>query len=156
MKTGLRVIFTIASGIALGTMVFFIAIVAIQIFASLPLETAGNVLGNIFPPYYTLTTLLCVVSLLSYWVMTKKRHGWGFWTGLVSLLVTTSSMLMGWLVLLPVMNRLLAKIPTFSGPQTPLIQNFFMYHGLSMGLNLLALVLLLLSIIIVTVTTTRN
>lgn len=142
MRSGLRVVFTLCASIALGTMVFFIAIVAQEVFASLPLGTAGNVLANIFPPYYTLTTLLCIVATACSWPLTQNRHGWWVWSGRITLLLTSISMLVGWLVLLPVMNRLRLAIPTFSGPQTPKIVEFFMYHGISMGLNLLAVVFL--------------
>ncbi|MCY0876686.1 MAG: DUF4149 domain-containing protein [Firmicutes bacterium] len=142
MFATLRVIYHTATGVALGTMIFFTAIVAEQIFATLPLGKAGDVLAAIFPPYYTLVTLLCGLAfIVTLALLRKKRSGW-LRSGQWAVLIATVFMAVGWLVFLPIMNNIRATIPTFSGPQTPAIERFFMYHGLSMGLNLLAILLL--------------
>lgn len=156
MNSWLRLVFHLVAGTALGTMIFFTAIVAEQVFASLPLDSAGDVLANIFPPYYTLTTLLCIVALIACWLLTQNRHGWWVWLARWSLLATTVFMAVGWLVLLPIMNRLRLAIPSFTGPQTPAIMRFFMFHGLSMGLNLLSGLLLAFAIGIIAVISTRK
>lgn len=142
MLASLRILYNAATGIALGVMIFFTAIVAEQIFASLPLGSAGDVLANIFPPYYTLVTLLCGLSFVCSFGLVKSRHSLWIRSGQWALLLATLFMAIGWLILLPIMNRIRATIPTFSGPQTHAIQQFFMYHGISMGLNLLAILLL--------------
>lgn len=142
----MRIIYNLATGVALGVMIFFTAVVALQVFATLPLGTAGDVLAAIFPPYYTLVTLLCGIAYLCSFGLLKSRHSWWLRSGQWALFIATVFMAIGWLILLPIMNRIRATIPTFSGPPTHAIQSFFMYHGISMGLNLLSIALLLWTI----------
>ena len=129
-------------------MLFFVTVVAQTIFATLPIDVAGHVLSHLFPLYYTLTALLCVASFVASLGMypspaRKWLRAMQSALGLASALIWIS-----WLVFLPIMDRIQSHIPSFSGPPTPLIERFFMYHGISMLFNIIAMLLVLFSLII--------
>ncbi|PWI58924.1 DUF4149 domain-containing protein [Sulfoacidibacillus thermotolerans] len=156
MQSTMRIMFTLATSIAFGTLVFFTAVVAPTLFSVLPIDTAGHVLDRLFPIYYTLTAPLCVIAFVSAFGLyrqTSMRRGKLIQ---VFLGITSALSLIGWLILLPKMQSLAARIPTFSGPKTPLINQFFMYHGISMLFNLIGIFLILASLIIWAVTPSRT
>lgn len=147
MKSALRIVYAVCTGTAFGTMLFFLTVVAQTIFAALPIETAGPVVSRLFPPYYTLTTILCGLGLLaSFGLRASYRSRW-FTTAQVLLAISTVSLLVSWLILLPKMNAVAAQIHTFAGPATPLTTEFFMYHGISMLLSGVAMLCTGLSLV---------
>lgn len=148
MRATTRIAFAISISIAFGTMIFFTAVVAPTLFNVLPINTAGKVLDQLFPIYYTLTAILCVIAFVTgfglYQQRTLKR------ARVIQSLVGLTTLLtwIGWLYILPRMQSLTARIPTFAGPSTPLIARFFMYHGISMLFNLIGIVAILISLAI--------
>ncbi len=148
MRAFLRATYTVSTGTALGAMVFFTFIVAQAVFSTLPIDTAGHVLARIFSPYYTLTALLCVVSFASSFGAYGTNPARLVRVSQALIALAAASSLVGWLALLPAMNRIRLQIPTFAGPSTPLINQFFMLHGISMLLNLVCIVILLFCLIV--------
>ena len=58
-----RVVLQLALGLWLGAVVFCSFVVAPTVFSTVPAETAGIVMGGIFPRYYAFTAAVGVVAL---------------------------------------------------------------------------------------------
>ncbi len=146
MRATMRVAFAISVSITFGTMIFFTASVAPTLFSVLSLNSAGRVLDELFPIYYTLTGLLCVIAFITaFWLYAQRPPKRArIIQSLVG--ITTLLTLIAWLIILPRMADLTSRIPTFAGPRTPLINQFFMYHGISMLFNLIGIIALLIVI----------
>lgn len=73
-------LYVLALAVWLGEVVFFSFVVAPQVFANLPVEQAGAVVGLIFPPYY-LVGYLCGAALLGAALVLRNwsRPAGGLW-----------------------------------------------------------------------------
>lgn len=72
----------------LGEVVFLSFVVAPTIFRALPRESAGEVLGALFPAYYAIGAAAGAVGLVA--TMLLRRHGEGraWWTALALMIAT--------------------------------------------------------------------
>jgi uncharacterized membrane protein len=79
MFNAVRFVYVLALAVWLGTMVFHSFLVAPTVFASFPRETAGEIVGRLFPRYYGLGLVcgaLCAVLPFALWLAGKGTF-WG-------------------------------------------------------------------------------
>jgi hypothetical protein len=81
------VLFQLALGLWAGGVVFVSFVVAPAVFRVVPSETAGVVMGQIFPLYYGFSVALGVVALGSSLWLWRRTGGTGAWTAIVVMLV---------------------------------------------------------------------
>ena len=142
MRTLARILVIWTIGTAFGTMIFFTGIVAEAVFRTLSEDAAGTVLSVIFPPYYTLTSILSAIGFLASIGIYAGNRRWYAWTAPTLLGVASAILFVSWLWILPVMNAIRLRVGSFAHSSSPLVGRFFMYHGISMLLDIVALVLL--------------
>lgn len=151
VHTTSRSIYSLATALSLGAMVFFSLIVTEAIFANLTLQSAGTVLAHLFPSFYRFTGISSLIASVCTLFMPWPSHrhiSRRIFIGSAWL----STLFLGFsdIVLLPAMNAARMKIPSFTGPITPLLKQFFFYHGISMGLIILTMILTLLGLLLFT------
>jgi uncharacterized membrane protein len=81
-----KVSFQLALGLWVGAVVFVSFVVAPAVFRAVPNETAGAVMGQIFPLYYGFTVVAGVVALGSALLLLGKTSGAGAWKAIVVML----------------------------------------------------------------------
>jgi hypothetical protein len=113
-------------------------------FASLPREAAGRFVGALFPRYYLAGAVLGVVAVAGF-LLRGLRAGWRPWDwlplGLAVLMLAVT--LYSWLVVLPAAHaarEAMWAAGSHFGERSPEALAFGRLHGLSIGLNLLAMV----------------
>lgn len=72
----------------IGGMVFLVTIGAPSIFKVLPRETAGDVLGDIFPKYWIMSYLCGATALITIAILSLKEHFYP-WSRIVLLILMT-------------------------------------------------------------------
>jgi len=82
-----KILFQLALGLWVGAIVFVSFVVAPAVFRALPSETAGLVMGQIFPLYYGFTVAVGIVALGSALLLRRKVGGTGAWKVVVAMLV---------------------------------------------------------------------
>jgi hypothetical protein len=82
-----KVLFQLALGLWAGAIVFVSFVVAPAVFRAVPSETAGVVMGQIFPLYYGFSVAVGVVALGSSLLLWRRSGGAGAWTAIVVMLV---------------------------------------------------------------------
>lgn len=124
----------------IGAMVFFSFLVAPAIFKKLPRETAGDVVGEIFPKYWLLGYATCVTAVLTLVIMSAhERIMLG--ARMVLLLLMTGAVLYNGLVVAEKARRIKAEIRV-AGQQEEkdrLRGRFKRLHAISSALNMLSL-----------------
>jgi len=80
-----KILFQLALGLWVGAVVFVSFVVAPAVFQALPNETAGTVMGQIFPVYYGFTVGVGIVALGS--ALRLRQKAAGAWKLVVVLLV---------------------------------------------------------------------
>lgn len=87
MRALTKVLFQLALGLWAGAIVFVSFVVAPAVFRAVPSETAGVVMGQIFPLYYGFSVAVGVVALGSSLLLWRRSGGAGAWTAIVVMLV---------------------------------------------------------------------
>jgi hypothetical protein len=82
-----KVTFWLALGVWIGAVVFVSFVVAPAVFSTVPAETAGLVMGRIFPLYYAFTAACGCVSLAASLVLWRHARGAPAWSGMVLMLI---------------------------------------------------------------------
>lgn len=125
----------------IGALVFFSFLVAPAIFKTLPRETAGDLLGHIFPKYYGLGCLCAVLSLGSLALLSAQSNAWYearmMVLAFMTLIIFYSAFVMG-----PKVRELKTKLRAIKNQPDHAEQSktFKRLHGFSMVLNLLVLI----------------
>lgn len=86
MLTVAKVIFQLALGLWVGAIVVVSFLVAPAVFGAVPSETAGTVMGRVFPAYYAFTAGGGVVALLAALWIRRRTHGVGVSTTVMAML----------------------------------------------------------------------
>jgi hypothetical protein len=82
-----KVTFWLALGLWVGAVVFVSFVVAPAVFAALPSETAGMVMGRIFPLYYAFTAACGCVGLAAALALWRRSQGARAWRATVVMVV---------------------------------------------------------------------
>ncbi len=126
----MRILYGALAGFSLGVAAFFTFIVPEVAFSVLGGAQLGPFLALIFPRFYAMTALSgALLSAVSF--LLPRRGAWEVAWPLAALVLT----LVAWVWLLPAVNRAIG---------TP---SFGLLHGLSLGLDLVAMVLWLLALL---------
>jgi hypothetical protein len=81
-----KVLHQLAVALWVGAVVVVSFVVAPAVFRALPSETAGTVMGHVFPLYYAFTSGAGLVALLSAWWLRRRTNGVGVPTAVVAML----------------------------------------------------------------------
>jgi hypothetical protein len=84
MLVSAKVLYHLALGLWVGAVVVVSFVVAPAVFRAVPSETAGTVMGQVFPLYYAFTSGAGVVALLSAWWLRGRTNGVGVSTAVVA------------------------------------------------------------------------
>jgi len=125
----------------IGSIIFFSFIAAPAIFKALPRETAGDVVGKIFPQYYKIGCLCGVLALATLLSISDASppDNWRLVTlGLMTLLTFFSAFRVG-----PKVRRLKADLRAMEegADREEKQQQFSRLHGFSMILNMIVLLI---------------
>ncbi len=82
-----KALFQLALGLWVGAIVFVSFIVAPVVFRTVPNETAGTIMGQIFPLYYALTVAVGVVALGSALLILRRAGASVAWKSVVVMLI---------------------------------------------------------------------
>ena len=82
-----KVGFWLALGLWIGAIVFVSFVVAPAVFTTVPAETAGLVMGRIFPLYYAFTAVCGCATLAAALVLWRAARGARAWRAVVVMLV---------------------------------------------------------------------
>ena len=82
-----KILFQMALGLWVGALVFVSFVVAPTVFRALPSETAGLVMGQIFPLYYGFTVAVGIVALGAALQLRWKVGRTGAWKAVVVMLI---------------------------------------------------------------------
>ncbi len=86
MLTVAKVLFHLALGLWVGAIVVVSFLVAPAVFGAVPSETAGAVMGRVFPAYYAFTAGVGAVALLAALGIRRRTHGVGVSSAVVAML----------------------------------------------------------------------
>lgn len=86
LPTLAKVVFQLALSLWLGALVTVSFLVAPAVFQAVPSETAGTVMGQVFPRYYGFTTAMGVVGLVVAVWMWRRSEGARLWRVVVPVL----------------------------------------------------------------------
>jgi hypothetical protein len=86
VRTTAVIVLTLALGLWVGALVFVSFVVAPAVFGTVPSETAGTVMGAIFPRYYAFTIAVGIVALLAALPLRSAARGSG-WAVIVGMMV---------------------------------------------------------------------
>mgnify|MGYP000323124357 CR=1 FL=1 len=137
----LQFIYLLSLSLWIGALIFFSFIAAPAIFKTLPHETAGDVVGNIFPKYYQLGCLCAVLSLGSLALLSAQSNAWHevriMVLAFMTLITFYSAFVIGPKVRqLKTTLRAMKNQPAYAEKS----KRFSRLHGFSMVLNLLVLI----------------
>jgi uncharacterized membrane protein len=86
MLAAAKALHHLALALWVGAVVVVSFVVAPAVFRALPSETAGAVMGQVFPLYYAFTSGAGVVALVSAWWLRRRTNGIGVSTAVVAML----------------------------------------------------------------------
>lgn len=82
-----KVTFWLALGLWVGAVVFVSFVVAPAVFGAVPAETAGLVMGRIFPLYYAFTAACGCVTLAASFALWRRARRARAWTAVLLMLI---------------------------------------------------------------------
>jgi uncharacterized membrane protein len=124
----------------LGMLIFFTFIGAPAIFRELPRETAGQVVGRIFPKYWLTGYIASVLSLATLGAASFMQRAFPAWRILILIAMTVISFYSG-LVVGKKARSLKARIKQGSDDKEALKRDFKKVHALSAVLNITVIAL---------------
>jgi hypothetical protein len=132
----------LAIALWLGTGFYFTGFAANELFAALPLDTAGQAVGALFPTFFALCTILSGLTLVFYVMIGRatKAAGWVYQTGRWAAVIGFILCAVNQFVLLPKIQAIEAKMGPVSTAAPVLRHQFGVLHGLSMLVELLSLI----------------
>jgi len=153
MPTLAKIVFHLALGLWVGAIVFVSFVVAPAVFTAVPSETAGTVMGKIFPLYYGFTIAVGTLALVAAVTLRRTVGVSSAWKSVVAMLVV---MLAATTYAGVVVNpRARALRPALHGeaPDPKVRTEFDTLHRRAVQLNGLVLLLGLTTVVVVAVTT---
>jgi uncharacterized membrane protein len=81
-----RCVFWLALAVWVGEIVFFSFVVAPTVFGAVPQETAGQIVGAVFPRYYLLGTVAGAIALVAALAIGRAPGATGAWTAITVML----------------------------------------------------------------------
>ncbi len=141
MSTLWHFLYTLVLGLWVGGISIFTFIVTPAVFGSFDRDMAGQIVGKLFPGYFSYTLVLSVLALLLFLASGFRTNGAG---SKLSLLLIALAIVINLFVsfkLHPEARKVKEKIHSFEAlPQdSPLRKEFGRLHAISAGLNLLIL-----------------
>jgi hypothetical protein len=132
----------LTSALWLGTGFYFDGFAAQELFHALPLDTAGQAVGALFPTFFALCTILSALTLVFYVLVGRasKARGWVYQTGLWAAVTGFVFCAVNRFVLLPKIDSIEAKMGPVSTAAETVRKQFYALHGLSMLVELLSLI----------------
>jgi hypothetical protein len=130
-----------AAALWLGTGFYFFVFAANELFAALPVDTAGQAVSALFPTFFALCTTLSAIALIVYiWVgringAQSIRYSIGLWGGGLGFVLNAVNQF----YLLPRVQQIEANMGPVSKAAPNVLKQFWMMHGISMLLELIAL-----------------
>lgn len=150
MRTLATILLQLALGLWVGALVFVSFIVAPAVFGAVASDTAGTVMGAIFPRYYGFTVALGVVALAAAVPLRRAGRGvgWGVLVGMMLIMLVATAYAGG-----VVSPRARALRPALhQEPVDPAIRaEFDVLHRRAVQLNGLVLVLGIVAMTVATV-----
>ena len=144
MLTVAKYIHLLSLVVWIGSIVFFSFIGAPTIFKTLDRQTAGDVVGAIFPKYFTLWQVCSVLAAITVaYIGLKEGFGVYLKTGLALLVLMGAITAYSSMVNAPAAREVKAEIRAEAdeSAKAELKKKFAKLHGVSMVLNLMTLVL---------------
>lgn len=144
-------LYNLVLGLWIGGMAIFTFVLTPVIFRSYGRDTAGEIVGRLFPYYFPYNLALSIAALVLLLVFSVGRANLGY---KLSIALVAAAIVVNVFVnfkLHPEARKVKQEIHSFEAvpPESPLRKRFSRLHGVSMALNLLVLadgvVLLLIS-----------
>jgi len=152
LKRFLTLCFIVDYALLFGSGTYFTAFAAGELFQGLPIETAGQAVGLLFPTFFLLASISSVVGVILYFMLYSipvRKNRW-MRTGRVFTLLTAIIALLNEFYLLPTIIHIEKQMGPISSAAPTMISKFLMYHVTSMILESLSLVFVLISFIALT------
>ena len=130
----LQFIHLLSLAVWIGSIVFFSFVAAPAIFKTLPRETAGDVVGRIFPQYYKLGYVCGIFALGTLPLISSGAMERAICLVLMTVVTFYSAFMMG-----PKIRRLKNELRETTENIEQKKRQFSKLHGISMGLNMLVL-----------------
>ncbi|WDL97960.1 DUF4149 domain-containing protein [Alicyclobacillus sp. ALC3] len=139
MRKLLQWIFSLDLALWFGGGVYFSAMAAEELSNQLSLSQFGHVIGILFPPFFTLMAITAVIGSILYIVIGRSSgmHSKSYTVGLWLVLFGALAALVNWLILLPKVQHIEQAIGPLASASSAELQQFGMWHGLSLGLHFL-------------------
>jgi len=141
MKSSLELLYTLILSLWIGGMAIFTFVVTPAIFKSYSRDMAGEIVGKLFPGYFTYTLALSGLALLVFFLLNADKSARAFqW----SLALLTAALLANAYVsfkLHPDAVRIKQQVSSFdrSAPDSPARKEFRRLHAISAVVNLFVL-----------------
>jgi hypothetical protein len=125
-----------------GGIALFTFIVTPVIFKSYPRDMAGEIVGKLFPGYFTYNLVLSILALILFFLLTTDRS---FFAWRLSLFLVSAALVINAFILFklhPEIVKVKGEISSFEqeSPDSLMRKKFRKLHGVSAALNLFLLV----------------
>ncbi|MCB0220978.1 MAG: DUF4149 domain-containing protein [Chrysiogenetes bacterium] len=140
MTTALALIHSLSLTIWVGGMTVFSFILTPIFFKTFDKQQAGDIVGSVFPAYFTLGHVCSVLALGSYlWLRTQVETPWGDKARIALLVVMLAGAGINGLVIGPKSHEIKSQVRAAATEEAraPLQKEFGKLHGMSMAVNLL-------------------
>lgn len=112
------------------------------IFKAYSLDTSGDIVGHLFPPYFRFNLILSVIALTLYPVLADPSTGWPYFLSLLLLVTALLLNISSAYYIHPRIKAIKKEIKSFESASqaSPARKQFRKYHAASAMLNLTILV----------------
>lgn len=143
IKSSITILF-LSLSLWLGSACYFSFFAANELFQGFSQDIAAKAVGLLFPTFFTLCSIFALLTCILYFVVTRRveRTGRGKWftVGAYALILASLFTWINRFILLPKVESLEIAMGPISKASTTLVKQFYMYHGISMMLDLLAII----------------
>jgi uncharacterized membrane protein len=134
-------LYSLALSLWVGGMALFTFVVTPMIFKSYPRDMAGEIVGKLFPSYFSYNLIITALALILLFMLASDRSNRGY---RLSLLLLIAALLINVFITFKLHPETVAakqRIASFErlSPESPERKVFAKLHGLSAALNLLLL-----------------
>lgn len=139
----------------IGTSAYF-TLAANELFGSLPEDNAAAAVGVLFPAFFMLCVVLGVVGFVFYWWTGQhfQRKSRSYWTGFTLVGLSAVMAIVNRFVMLPQIESIEQKMGPISHASADMIQQFGMWHGISLLMEMVSLAFLCVVFMILSWNTT--
>lgn len=131
----------LSSALWFGSSVYFV-FAANELFGQLGTDAGGAAVGALFPSYFAISAILSIVTLLLFmwvggtWGFSRRAH----WTGTVLSIVGVVFAVLNRVYMLPHIERVERQMGPISKASAAMLQQFGMWHGISMLFDFIMIV----------------